>query len=424
MHKLIGYIYFDFDTYFLRNKTPDEKLTQYKSENDFVNEVSLENKTPIQIAIENLNIGFFSIFVSVVDDRCFEEYNALLQEQTLTMDPNYDQNLREIFQQKAAKAIEEIDRINTELPSNTDKEKKLKQLEIFNVIYGLFRIALLTNDSDTQITIIQNIIDVIEDQKLIDYPEVNFTENDIFTKISLTYFNYRNVADSYTYEEAKTEFENDDYDLVKDLETYDVKDKSDKISQSSTLSELVKEALPQRSTYLASKGDYEKVAIYYFKNISKILEENSGTLLRSPDPALIKQDAMDPRLVVFSTPMSDIFRNFPDLEKGKEEFQSSLQKYAEETNAIKVLAIFTGGVIEKVYEQIKQERDLKSNPQQSQIQEQATLSTQNVAQTNLSSNPQDSGPSQAIASSTILSQQLSSNQSLLGKRKRAGSCPL
>jgi hypothetical protein len=420
MRKLIRYLYMGFHV----------PINKNYNLNFFINIVDGQNKVPIQLALENANFDFLSILIDFVEDECIGIYNSLLEQSEFWKEKVYNDNLIRFFGIKVQDAIEEINKINTQLPADTDIEKKLKQLEIFNVIYGLFRIALLTNDSDTQITIIQNIIDVIEDQKLIDYPEVNFTENDIFTKISVFYFNYRNVvsASIKTYEKVKTIFDDDspyyDLEIKQNILQQFIDYESDKFPQSLKLYELLKEALPQRSTYLASKGDYEKVAIYYFKNISKILEENSGTLLRSPDPALIKQDAMDPRLVVFSTPMYNIFRNFPDLEKGKEEFQSSLMKYAEETNAIKVLAIFTGGVIEKVYEKIKQERDLKSNPQQAQIQEQATLSSQNVVQTNLSSNPQDSGPSQAIASSTILSQQLSSNQSLLGKRTRAGSCPL
>jgi hypothetical protein len=422
MRKLIRYLYTGFYT----------SINKNYNLNIFINIVDDQNKVPIQLALENANFDFLSILIDFVEDECIGIYNSLLKKSEFWKEKVYNDNLIRFFGIKVQDAIEEINKINTQLSADTDIEKKLKQLEIFNVIYGLFRIALLTNDSDTQITIIQNIIDVIEDQKLIDYPEVNITENDIFTKISLFYFNLRNVISCAitTYEEVKTIFDHDspayyDLEIKQKILQQSIDYDSDEFPQSLKLYELLKGVLPERSTYLASKGDYEKVAIYYFKSLGKIFEIATLAL---PDPALIKQDnskgSMDPRLVVFSLPMLDIFRNFPDLEKGKEEFQSSLQKYAEETNAIKVLAIFTGGVIEKVYEQIKQERDLKSNPQQAQIQEQATLSSQNVAQTNLSSNPQDSGPSQAIESSTILSQQLSSSQSLLGKRTRAGSCPL
>jgi hypothetical protein len=352
---------------------------------NFANEISLENKTPIQIAIENLNIDFLSIFMSVVGRKCLEEYNALLQERTLAIDPNYDQNLLEIFQQKAAEAIEaieEIEKFKSEITPTNPKGETLMEFEIGNQIYGLMLLALLTNNNETQIAIINNIIDIIEQQQLT-ISENNISKEDIFKKICLGYFDDRNGLDPLSYEEAEESIE---IDYLKEI--------LKKEDHHERLIKIVEEALESRLAYLSQNQKYQEAAIYFCKEIPEIQSKNLDHFSREFDDMLTKKDSkqseINPEFLPFSTVIHDIFDNFKDLEKGKEVFKKSLKEYAAgKDQAFVVSMIMLGGVIDKVANQIKESRK----------------STQDQLNGSLL---------QSVKAQQLL---------VLGKRKRAESCP-
>jgi len=296
----------------------------------------------------------------------------------LAIDPNYDQNLLKIFQQKAAEAIEEIEeikKIKSELTPTNPLEETLKEFEIGNQIYGLMRLTLLTNNNETQIAIINNIIDIIEQQQLT-ISENNISKEDIFKKICLGYFDDRNGLDPLSYEEAEECIE---IDYLKEI--------LKKEDHHERLIKMVEEALESRVAYLGQNQKYQEAAIYFCKEIPEIQSKNLDHFSREFATELKKKDGIDPVFSPFSTVIHNIFDNFKDLEEGKKVFKESLWEFAKgKKQAVLVSMINFGGVIDKVANQIESRK--------------------------LTQDQNDGSLLQSVKA-----------QRLLGKRRRAESCP-